>query len=115
MRPSPKAEPQHSQSLPILLTVMTFHNRKQLTRRSMKRKLSRSLFTGGLAAVIGLCLGIGLSYLPLSRIGAQTSTPSAKATMQMGNIAVMAAKLGAGSTKSNWTTVIYIRQRILHP
>src|SRR5215510_2463415 len=73
----------------------------------MNKQLSRSLFTGGLVAVIVLCLSIGLSYLPLSRIGAQTSTPSAKATMQMGNIAVMAAKLGAGSSKSNWSTVMH--------
>ena len=56
----------------------------------MNRQLSQRLFTGGLVAVIGLCLSIGLSYLPLSRTGAQTSTPSAKATMQMGNLAVMA-------------------------
>jgi hypothetical protein len=58
-------------------------------------------------AVIGLCLSIGLSYLPLSRIGAQSSIPSAKATMQMGNIAVMAGKLGAGNSKSNWTTIMH--------
>jgi hypothetical protein len=94
------------QSLLILLTVMTFHNPKELTRRSMNRKLSRPIFIGGLVAVIGLCLSIGLSYLPLSRIGAQSGTPSAKATMQMGNIAVMAAHLGPGSTKSNWSTVM---------
>jgi hypothetical protein len=73
----------------------------------MKRKVSRYLFTGGLVAVIGLCLSIGLSYLPLSRIGAQSGAPSAKATMQMGNIAVMTAKLGAGSSKSNWTTIMH--------
>ena len=73
----------------------------------MNRQLSRSLITGGLVAVIVLCLSIGLSYLPLSRTGAQTGTPSAKATMQMGNIAVMAAKLGAGSTKSNWATIMH--------
>src|SRR5262245_34815263 len=73
----------------------------------MERKLSRYLFAGGLVAVIGLCLTIGLSYLPMSRTGAQTSIPSAKATMQMGNIAVMAAKLGAGSSKTNWTTVMH--------
>jgi len=73
----------------------------------MNRQLSRRLFTVGLVAVIGLCLSIGLSYLPLSGTGAQTGTPSAKATMQMGNIAVMAAKLGAGSSKSNWTTVMH--------
>ena len=73
----------------------------------MNRQLSERLFTVGLVVVIGLCLSIGLSYLPLSRIGAQTSIPSAKATMQMGNIAVMAAKLGAGSSKSNWTTVMH--------
>jgi hypothetical protein len=54
-----------------------------------------------------LCLSIGLSYLPLSRTGAQSGTPSAKATMQIGNIAVMAAKLGAGSSKSNWFTVMH--------
>jgi hypothetical protein len=85
---------------------MTFHYPKQLTRRSMNRKLSRSLFTGGLVAVIGLCLSIGLSYLPLSRTGAQSGTPSAKATMTMGNIAVMAAHLGPGNLKSNWSTVM---------
>ena len=72
----------------------------------MNRKLSRCLFMVGLVAVIGLCLSIGLSYLPLSRTGAQSGTPSAKATMQMGNIAVMAAHLGPGSTKSNWSTVM---------
>jgi hypothetical protein len=85
---------------------MTFNNPKQLTWRSMNTKLSRSLFTGGLVAVIGLCLSIGLSYLPLSRTGAQTGTPSAKATMAMGNIAVMAAHLGPGNLKSNWSTVM---------
>jgi hypothetical protein len=72
----------------------------------MNRKLSRSLFIGGLVAIIGLCLSIGLSYLPLSRTGAQSGTPSAKATLQMGNIAVMASTLGAGSSKSNWSTVM---------
>ena len=73
----------------------------------MNRKLSRYLFTGGLVVVTSLCLSIGLSYLPLSRTGAQSSIPSAKATMQMGNIAVMAAKLGAGSSKSNWSTIMH--------
>jgi hypothetical protein len=73
----------------------------------MKSKLSRSIFTGGLVAVIGLCLSIGLSYLPLSRIGAQNSIPSAKATMYAGNIAYSAAKLGPGASESSWFTVMH--------
>lgn len=73
----------------------------------MNRQLSRSIFTGGIVAVIGLCLSICLSYLPLSKTKAQSGTPSAKATMQMGNIAVMGAKLGAGGSKSNWATVMH--------
>lgn len=72
----------------------------------MNRKLNRVLFTGGLVAVIALCLSIGLSYLPLSRTGAQTGTPSAKATLQLGNIAVMDARLGAASSKSNWQNIM---------
>src|SRR5262245_32950276 len=73
----------------------------------MNRQLSRSIFTGGLMVVIGLCLSIGLSYLPLGKTKAQSGVPSAKSTMQMGNIAVMGAKLGAGSSKSNWATVMH--------
>src|SRR5262245_18499876 len=72
----------------------------------MNRQLRRSIFAGALVAVIVLCLGIGLSYLPLGRTGAQSGTPSAKATMQMGNIAVQAAKLGAANSKSNWLTMM---------
>jgi len=49
---------------------------------------------------------MALNYLPLSRIGAQTGTPSAKNTLQLGNIAVMDARLGAASTKSNWQNVM---------
>jgi hypothetical protein len=72
----------------------------------MNRQLSRFLFAGSLVAAIALCLSVGLSYLPLSRTGAQSGTPSAKATIQMGNIAVQAAKLGAASSKSNWLNIM---------
>jgi len=64
------------------------------------------LLIGAVAAVAAVCLSIGLSYLPLSRIGAQSSLPSAKNTVQLGNIAVMDARLGAASSKSNWQTVM---------
>ncbi len=72
----------------------------------MSRKLGRVLFTCGLVAVIALCLSVGISYLPLSGIGAQSGTPSAKSTVQMGNISVMDARLGAASSKSNWQTIM---------
>jgi len=72
----------------------------------MNRNVSRSLFTAGIVAVIALCLTIGLSYLPLSRTGAQSGTPSAKATMQMGNIAVVDARLSATNSKSNWQNIM---------
>ncbi len=72
----------------------------------MNKQLSRFLFIGGLAAVIALSLTVGFSYLPHSRSEAQTGTPSAKATMQLGNIAVMDARLGAASSKSNWQTIM---------
>ncbi len=72
----------------------------------MNRNVSRILFTGAAVAVIALCLSIGLSYLPLSRTGAQSSLPSAKAIMQMGPITVMDARLSATNPMSNWQTIM---------
>src|SRR5262245_53345683 len=72
----------------------------------MNRQLNRSLLTCSFVAVIALCLAIGLSYLPQMRTKAQTSTPSAKAALKMGNLAVMDGRLGAGSTKTGWQTMM---------
>ncbi|HKQ78958.1 MAG TPA: hypothetical protein VJ810_34995 [Blastocatellia bacterium] len=72
----------------------------------MSRRFNRLLLVGVSLAVAVVCLSMALSYLPQSRIGAQTGTPSAKNTVQLGNIAVMDARLGAASTKSNWQSVM---------
>ena len=72
----------------------------------MSRRLNRLLLGGAFLAVAAVCLSIGSAYLPLSKTGAQTSLPSAKATMQLGNINVMDARLGAANTKSNWQTIM---------
>src|SRR5262245_56758114 len=72
----------------------------------MNRQLNRFLIISGFVAVITMCVSISLSYLPLSRIGAQTSQPSAKAAMKMGNIAVQDALLSTGSRQSGWQTVM---------
>ena len=72
----------------------------------MKKHFNRFLFIGGFLAAIALCFVFALSYLPQSRSAAQTSLPSSKAALKMGNIAVMDARLGAGSTKSGWQTMM---------
>jgi hypothetical protein len=72
----------------------------------MSRSFNRLLLGGAFLAVAALCLSIGSAYLPLSKTGAQTSLPAAKATMQLGNINVMDARLGAANTKSNWQTIM---------
>ncbi len=72
----------------------------------MNRQLNRFLFIGGLAAVIALCLTLGFSYLPHSRTGAQSSTPAAKSALQVGNIAVMDGRLGAGSSQTSWQNIM---------
>ncbi len=72
----------------------------------MNRQVKRTLFIGGLMAVVVLCMSIVLGYLIQIRTEAQTSLPSSKATVQLGNIAVMDARLGAASSKSNWQTIM---------
>jgi hypothetical protein len=72
----------------------------------MSRRFNRLILGGAFLAVATICVSIGLSYLPQSKTGAQTSQPSAKNTVQLGNIAVMDARLGAGSKTSNWQTVM---------
>ncbi|MGH9844695.1 MAG: hypothetical protein ACREEM_38750 [Blastocatellia bacterium] len=73
----------------------------------MNKQLNRFLFTGALAAVIALCLTFSLGYLPRSRTGAQSSTPSAKSAMQAGNIAVVDGRLGAGSSQTSWQNIMF--------
>ena len=66
------------------------------------RRFNRLLLVGAFVAVAALCLTIGLQ----SRTGAQTSLPSSKATVQLGNINVMDARLGAAKTTSAWQTIM---------
>ncbi len=72
----------------------------------MSRKNNRLLSIGAILAVTAVCLSIGLNYLPQSRTGAQTGTPSAKSAVQVGNIAVMDGRLGAASSKTSWQTIM---------
>src|SRR5262245_38323632 len=72
----------------------------------MNKQLIRFLFASGLVAVIVLCLALGISYLPQFRTGAQTSLPDSKAALQVGNIAVMSGKLGAGSSETPWMDIM---------
>jgi hypothetical protein len=81
-------------------------NEITVNRRIMNRQLIRILFATGLVAVIALCLALGFSYLPQYRTEAQTSLPSSKAALQVGNIAVMSGKLGAGSSETGWMDVM---------
>jgi hypothetical protein len=71
----------------------------------MSRRFNRLILGGAFLAVAALCLSIGLSYLPQVKTGAQ-SLPSAKATVQLGNINVMDARLGAAKTTSPWQTIM---------
>jgi hypothetical protein len=71
----------------------------------MNRRFNRLILGGAFLAVATLCLSIGLSYLPQVKTEAQ-SLPSSKATVQVGNINVFDARLGAAKTTSNWTTVM---------
>lgn len=72
----------------------------------MNKQRNRFLSIGGFAAMIALCLSLGLSYLPLSKTGAQSGTPSAKAAVQAGNIAVVKGQLGAGPAQTGWQNVL---------
>src|SRR5262245_51374264 len=86
---------------------LTLPQPTQLTiRRCMSRRFNRLLLAGAFLAVAALCLSIGSTYLPLSKTGAQSSLPSAKTTMQLGNINVMDARLGLSNTTSNWQNVM---------
>src|SRR5262249_3921755 len=71
----------------------------------MNRRFYRLLVIGAVLAVAAICLSIGLGYLP-QRTGAQSSLPSSKTTMQLGNISVIDARLGLSNTTSNWQTVM---------
>src|SRR5262245_11809317 len=71
----------------------------------MSRRFYRLLVIGAVVAIAAVCLSIGLGYLP-QRTGAQSSLPSSKTTMQLGNISVIDARLGLSNTTSNWQTVM---------
>jgi hypothetical protein len=72
----------------------------------MNSRLIRLLSACGLLAVIAICMALGISYLPQYRTGAQTSLPSSKATLQVGNISVMSGRLGPGNTETAWMDIM---------
>src|SRR5262249_12251494 len=72
----------------------------------MNRKFNRLVLIVAFLVVVAVCMSIGLAYLPQSRTGAQTGTPSAKSAVQVGNVAVMDGRLGATSTKTSWQTIM---------
>lgn len=78
-----------------------------MNKCSMNKYLFRFLMASGFAAVITICIAIGLLYLPDNKTSAQSSLPASKSAIQLGDLKVMSGTLSTtGAKATGWMDVM---------
>jgi len=73
----------------------------------MKKHLFRFLIASGFAAVIAIYIALSLFYLPDNKASAQSSLPSSKSAIQLGDLNVMSGTLSnTGANATGWMDVM---------